>query len=67
MLQNREERMQVLVSISIVVLFICSNTPAALNIYIARATALDGHLGYQVATTHPISSGCYEQSDLFQT
>ena len=47
MLQNREERMQVLVSISIVVLFICSNTPSALLI-VWRARKFDGHHGYQV-------------------
>ena len=47
-LKNKEERIQVLVSISIVVLFICSNTPAAVLIFMSRAHDLDGHLEFQV-------------------
>ena len=56
MLQNRDERMQVLVSISIVVLFLFSNIPAAVLIYTKRANEFDDNLGYQVTYHHPSST-----------
>ena len=56
MLQNREERMQVLVSISIVVLFLFSNIPAAVNIYAFRVNEFDDNIGFQVTYHHPTTS-----------
>ena len=49
LLQNREERTLVLVSISIVVLFVCCSTPMAVMLSLLYTTGLDTHLGFQVA------------------
>ena len=47
-LQSTEERMLVLVLISIVVLFVCCTTPAAV-LSVLYSVKLDDHLGFQVA------------------
>ena len=66
-LQSTEERMLVLVLISIVVLFVCCTTPAAV-LSVLYSVKLDDHLGFQVGkwldTTFemlPVSvyQGCY--------
>ena len=49
LLQNKEERTLVLVSISIVVLFVCCSTPMAVMLSLLYTTGLDTHLGFQVA------------------
>ena len=49
LLQNKEERTLVLVSISIVVLFVCCSTPMAVMLSLLYTTGLDAHLGFQVA------------------
>ena len=46
-LQSTEERMLVLVLISIVVLFVCCTTPAAV-LSVLYSVKLDDHLGFQV-------------------
>ena len=46
-LQSTEERMLVLVLISIVVLFVCCTTPAAV-LSVLYTVKLDDHLGFQV-------------------
>ena len=50
-LQSTEERMLVLVLISIVVLFVCCTTPAAV-LSVLYSVKLNDHLGFQV--THYI-------------
>ena len=59
-LQSTEERMLVLVLISIVVLFVCCTTPAAV-LSVLYSVKLDDHLGFQVtsceAFTMPLSTG----------
>ena len=49
-LQSTEERMLVLVLISIVVLFVCCTTPAAV-LSVLYSVKLDDHLGFQVDKT----------------
>ena len=49
LLQNKEERTLVLVSISIVVLFVSCSTPMAVMLSLLYTTGLDAHLGFQVA------------------
>ena len=46
-LQSTEERMLVLVLISIVVLFVCCTTPAAV-LSVLYSVKLNDHLGFQV-------------------
>ena len=46
-LQSTEERMLVLVLISIVLLFVCCTTPAAV-LSVLYSVRLDDHLGFQV-------------------
>ena len=46
-LQNSEQRMLVLVLISIVVLFVCCTTPAAI-LSVLFSVKLDHHLGFQI-------------------
>ena len=48
-LQSTEERMLVLVLISIVVLFVCCTTPAAV-LSVLYSVKLDDHLGFQVGS-----------------
>ena len=50
-LQSTEERMLVLVLISIVVLFVCCTTPAAV-LSVLYSVKLNDHLGFQVSR-HP--------------
>ena len=66
-LQSTEERMLVLVLISIVLLFVCCTTPAAV-LSVLYSVKLDDHLGFQVGkwldTTFEMLSvsvyqGCY--------
>ena len=47
-LQSTEERMLVLVLISIVVLFVCCTTPAAV-LSVLYSVKLNDHLGFQVS------------------
>ena len=48
LLQNKEERTLVLVSISIVVLFVSCTTPAAVAFVLFNDRNLDDHFAYQV-------------------
>ena len=52
-LQSTEERMLVLVLISIVVLFVCCTTPAAV-LSVLYSVKLDDHLGFQVGRTQSL-------------
>ena len=56
-LQSTEERMLVLVLISIVVLFVCCTTPAAV-LSVLYSVKLDDHLGFQVARTKKKARDC---------
>ena len=64
-LQSTEERMLVLVLISIVVLFVCCTTPAAV-LSVLYSVKLDDHLGFQVDSAWTFNYfGAFPQSFSF--
>ena len=56
MLKTKEEKMLVLVCISIVVLFVCCTTPAAVVLVFSSDDKLDANIGYQVVIRLHISN-----------
>ena len=56
-LKTKEEKMLVLVCISIVVLFVCCTTPAAVVLVFSSDDKLDDNIGYQVVICLHISTG----------